>query len=130
MEGHYGRPTPFEFSLRKNILRMIDMTMQKLRCDTHNLVVNLNRLIDARHNHGLDTGDKATFVKEIGALVGYLLHTQFPITEFNFEDHLTETCPDLSRAERTEARVLYAPVLQLMKAQSMLLSRKMHCILN
>ena len=96
------------FPRDKNILQMIDMKIQKLRCDIHSLVVNLNRLIDAHHNHGLDTGDKATYVKKIGALVGYLVHTQSPITEFNFEDHLTETCPDLSRAERTEARVLYS----------------------
>ena len=53
-------------------------------------------------------------------LVGYLLHTPSPIIEFNFEDHLTETCPDLSRAERTEARVLYSLVFQMMKAQSLL----------
>ena len=98
---------------------MIDVKNQKLICDIHNLVVNLNRLIDARHNHGLDTGDKATYVNEIDALVGYLLHTRSPITEYNFDDHLTERCPDLSKAERTEARVLYALVFQRMKAQSL-----------
>ena len=99
---------------------MIDMKIQKLRCDIHNLFVNLNSLIDACHNHGIDTGDKAIFAKEIGALVGDLLHTQSPITDYNFEDHLIERCPDLSRAERTEARVLYSLVCQLMKAQSLL----------
>ena len=54
---------------------MIDMKIQKLRCDIHNLVVNLNSLIDARHNHGIDTGDKAIYVREIGALVGYFYST-------------------------------------------------------
>ena len=80
----------------------------------------MNSLIDARHNHGLNTDDKAGYVKEVGALIGHLLHTQSPITEFNFEDHVPETCPDLSRAERTEARVLYSLVFQMMKAQSLL----------
>ena len=101
------------------MLQMIDMKIQKLRCDIHNLVVNLNSLIDARHNHGIDTGDKAIYVREIGALVGYLLHAQSPITEYNFDDHLIERCPDLSKAERTEAHMLYALVFQLMKAQSL-----------
>ena len=59
-------------------------------------------------------------MREIGALIGYLLHTHSPITEFNFEDHLTEVCPDLSRAERSEARVCYSLVYQLMKSQSLL----------
>ena len=58
-------------------------------------------------------------MREIGALVGSLLHTQSPITEYNFDDHLTERCPDLSKAERREAQVLYALVFQLMKAQSL-----------
>ena len=98
---------------------MIDTKIQRLRCDIHNLAVNLNSLIDARHNHGIDTGDKATWVREIGAMVGYLLHTQSPITEYNFDDHLIERCPDLSNAERREAQVLYALVFQLMKAQSL-----------
>ena len=53
-------------------------------------------------------------------MVGYLLHTNAPITEFNLEDHLTKVCPDLSRAERNEARVLYSRVFQLMKTQSLL----------
>ena len=79
----------------------------------------MNSLIDARHSHVLNTGDKAGCVREIGALFRYLPHTQSPITEFNFEDHLTEVCPDLSRAERTEARVLYSLVFQLVKAQSL-----------
>ena len=48
VKGHYGGPTPFDVSSRKNILQMIDMKIQKLRCDIHNLVVNLNSLIDAR----------------------------------------------------------------------------------
>ena len=99
---------------------MIDMKIQKLRCNVHNLVVSLNSLIDARYNHGLNTGDKADYVREIGALIGYLLHTHSPITEINFEARLTEVCPDLSRAERTEARVRYSLVFQLMKTQSLL----------
>ena len=72
VEGHYGGPTPFVFLSRKNILQTIDTNIQKLRCDVHNLVVNLNSLIDARHNHGLDNGDKAPYVREMGALVEYL----------------------------------------------------------
>ena len=113
----------FDFSSRKEILLTIDTMIQKLRCDVHNLVVNLNSLIDVRHNHGLDTGDKAPYVREIGALVGYLIHTQSPVTEYNFEDHLTERCPDLSKVERREARVFYSLVFQLLKAQSLLF----HC---
>ena len=69
---------------------MIDTNIQKLRCDLHNLVVNLISLIDARHSHVRDTGDTAIYASELGALGGYLLHTQSPIIEFNFEDHLTE----------------------------------------
>ena len=84
------------------------------------MVVNLNSLIDVLHNHGLDTGDKAPYVWEICALVGYLLHTQSPLTEYNFEDHLIERCPDLSKVERREARVFYSLVFQLLKAQSLL----------
>ena len=103
---------------------MIDMKIQKLRCNIHNRVVHLNSLIDARHNHGLNTDDEAGYVREIGALVGYLLHAQSAITEFNFEDHLTEVCPDLIRAERTEARVFYSLVFQLMKTQSLLFYRR------
>ena len=52
-------------------------------------------LIDIRHNNGIDTGDKAICVREVGALVGFLLHTQSPITEYNFDDYLAERCPDL-----------------------------------
>ena len=89
---------------------MIDAQIQKLRCYIHLLVVNLNSLIDARHSHGLQTGDKADYVREIGALIGYLLHINAPVTEFNFEYHLTKVCPDLSRAERNEARVFYSLV--------------------
>ena len=84
------------------------------------MIVSVNSLIDARHNHGINTGDKADYVREIGAWIGYLLHTNAPITEFNVEDHLTKACPDLSRAERNEARVLYSLVFQLMKTQSLL----------
>ena len=119
VEAHYGGATPFEYSSRKRILQMIDTKIQKLRCDVHNLAVNLNSLIDTRHNHGIETGDKATCVKEVGALVGFLLHTQSPITEYNFYDYLTERCPDLCKAERTEARAIYALVFQLLKAQSL-----------
>ena len=108
VEAHYGGATPFQYSSRKSILQMIDTKIQKLRCDLHNLTVNLNSLIDARHNHGIETGDKATCVKEVGALVGFLLHTQSPITEYNFDDYLAERCPDLCKAERTEARAIYA----------------------
>ena len=110
----------FPFFSRTDILRMIDMKIQKLRCNIHNLVVNLNSLIDARHKHGLNTGDKSGYVRDIGALIGFLLHTQSPSTQFHFEDHLAEVCPDLSRAERTEAHVFYSLVFQLMKTQSLL----------
>ena len=36
VEGHYGGPTPFDVSSRRDILRTIDMKIQKLRCDIHN----------------------------------------------------------------------------------------------
>ena len=78
MEGHYGGATPFDSSSRKDILRMIDAKIQKLRCNIHLLVVNVN------------------------------------------SHHLTQVCPDLSKAERNEARLLYSLVLQLMETQSLL----------
>ena len=37
--------------------------------------VNLNSLIEARHVHGIETGDKAACVREVGSLFAYLLHT-------------------------------------------------------
>ena len=120
MEGHYRAVSPFDSSSRKDILRMIGTKIQRLRCNIHVLVVNVNSLIDARHNHGLNTGDTAEYVRKMCALVGYFLHKNAPIIEFNLEDHLTKVCPDLSKAERNEARVFYSLVFQLMKTQSLL----------
>ena len=49
-----------------------------------------------------------------------VLVSHISTTEFNFDEHLTQTCPSLSKTERIEARTLYAPILRLMKAQSLL----------
>lgn len=120
-KGHYGGTSPLDPLSRGGILSQIDTAIQKLRCTIHLLCISLNSLIEGRHFHGLNTADKAEHVIKIGSLFGFLLHTNAPLTEFNFDDHLTQTCPDLMKAERNQVRELYAPVLQLMKAQSMLL---------
>ena len=119
-EGHYGGASPLDPSSRGSILSRVDNAIQNLRCKIHLLCITLNSLIEARHIHGLPTADKAEHVTKIGSMFGFLLHTNAPLTEFNFDDHLIQTCPELIKAERSEARVLYALVLQLMKAQSML----------
>ena len=59
VEGHYGGASLFDPSSRKDILRMIDTAIQKLRCKIHLLCVNLNSLVGARHIHGLCNDDKA-----------------------------------------------------------------------
>ena len=90
-EGHYGGVSPLDPSSRGSILSQIDNAIQKMRCKIHLLCIALNSLIEARHIHGLPTADKAEHATKIGSIVGFLLHTNAPLTELNVDDHLTHT---------------------------------------
>ena len=70
-----------------------------------------HRLIEARHSHGINTGDKVACVRKIVPLFAYLNHTNALITELNFCDLLMKRCLNLSKIERLEAHVLYSQVI-------------------
>ena len=91
-EGYYGNVTPFDLTSRQMILRHLDMKIQKLRCNLHLLGMALVGLIEAKHVHGIDTGDNIANVQDVASLSAYLNHTNAPITEYNFNDYLRKKC--------------------------------------